>query len=277
MEDYELVLGDCLEKMGDMPENHIDLTVTSPPYDNLRDYGEGFTGLNWKPIIKELYRVTKKVGVVVWVVSDQTKDSCESGTSFRQALWAMDCGFKNETMIWNKGGFTETQHNKYRYPHCFEYMFVWSKNSKPNSFTGIRDRNCKKSGTKTFSSKRDVDGIVKMNSNGRYKINSQSLRLNIWELPPENSNINRTSHPAQMSLQLARDHIYTWSNPNDLVFDPFLGSGTTGVAALRLNRRFVGIELDAGYMEIAKTRIGNVAGDYAVTEKEKATGQMGVI
>lgn len=89
--------------MSRFPDECIDLTVTSPPYDNLRKYN-GYV-FDYKATLEQLYRVTKNGGAVVWVVSDATRNGDESGSSFRQALYAKDCGFNLlDTMVWVKDG-----------------------------------------------------------------------------------------------------------------------------------------------------------------------------
>ena len=123
--------GDCLELMKDIPDGSVDLTVTSPPYDNLRTYNgniEQWSFEKFQAIAKELYRVTKQGGVVVWIVADATIKGSETGTSFKQALFFKECGFNlHDTMIWNKGGFTAVGSLATRYGSVFEYMFVFSK------------------------------------------------------------------------------------------------------------------------------------------------------
>ncbi len=118
---------DCMEYMKGLEDNAFDLTVTSPPYDNLRTYKDSLEWSEdiWKAIIKELYRVTKQGGVVVWVVGDATIKGSETGTSFRQALWAMECGFNlHDTMFFEKASRIPTQD---RYYNVIEYMFIFSK------------------------------------------------------------------------------------------------------------------------------------------------------
>ena len=142
------MLGDCLDRMKEIANNSIDLTVTSPPYDNLRTYKDSLEWNEdvWKAVLKELYRITKDGGVVVWVVGDATVKGSETGTSFKQALWAMECGFRlHDTMIYRKTNYIPLTHN--RYEQAFEYMFVFSK-GKPSSFNGIRVE-CKTKGSKT--------------------------------------------------------------------------------------------------------------------------------
>ena len=254
MVSISLMQGDCLECMREIPHNSIDLTVTSPPYDNLRTYN----GNNdlwcedvWKGVIEKLYTKTKPGGVVVWVVGDATIKGSETGTSFRQALHAIDCGFNlHDTMIWIKGGFSAVGSVRSRYAPVFEYMFVWSKGN-PNTFNPIKDRENKHGGKNASGTIRQKDGSTKPMSK-RMLIGEYGQRFNIWNQSPQRQ---KGGHPAPFPQPLAEDHIKSWSNEGDLVFDPFLGSGTTGVAAKSLGRDFIGIELDPTYFQIAKERI----------------------
>jgi len=256
MVDIKLIQGDCLEKMKDIPDGSIDLTVTSPPYDNLRTYNgnnELWGEHVWKAAIKDLYRVTKDGGVVVWVVGDATIKGSETGTSFRQALWAMDCGFRlHDTMIYEKSGFSNPSTN--RCHQVFEYMFVLSKGN-PKTFNKIFDRKNKYSAGGGASYRKKDGEIVKT---GRAKKRNQyGQRYNIWRYATGGGHMNTDGykHPAQFPEQLAHDHIISWSNENDTILDPFMGSGTTGKMAKLMNRNFIGIELDEGYFKIAQDRI----------------------
>lgn len=263
----DLRQGDCLEIMKDIPDESIDLTVTSPPYDNLRTYNGNIEQWNFdkfKDIAKELYRITKNGGVVVWIVADATIKGSETGTSFRQALWFMECGFNlHDTMIYDKGNCAFP--DKTRYYNCFEYMFVFSK-GKPKTFNPICDRK-NKCGGETIKSTtlRQVDGSLKktsaeINNTGR-KIKEYGSRFNIWRISPGKgkSTLDEYAfqHPAIFPEQLAKDHIISWSNEGDTVLDCFMGSGTTGKMAKLLNRNFIGIEIDETYFNIAKERIEN--------------------
>jgi DNA modification methylase len=246
-----LMQGDCLERMKEIPDGSIDLTVTSPPYDNLRTYNgtlNDWTQEKWQAIIRELFRVTKQGGVVVWVVGDATIKGSETGTSFRQALWAMECGFNlHDTMIWEKTGCGALG-SQLCYGQNFEYMFVLSK-GKPNAVNLICDReNVVKSGKVTVNSSLTADKkfttrIVERKPFGK--------RTNIWRIQPQ----QKTDHPAPFPEALARDHILSWSNEGDTVFDPFLGSGTTGKMAILHGRNFIGIERVEKYFDIACKRI----------------------
>ena len=256
----KLIQGDCLEVIKTVPDESVDLTVTSPPYDNLRTYNgnnEKWGEHVWKGVIAELYRVTDKGGVVVWVVGDATIKGSETGTSFKQALFAKECGFNlHDTMIWNKGNFTAVGALKYSYAPVFEYMFILSK-GKPKTFNPIKDRPNKYAGTKYHQTVRQADGTTKDgHGKGKKKIAEFGQRHNVWLMPPEKSNSKRF-HPAMFPEHLAEDHIKSWSNVGDTIIDPFMGSCTTGVACKNLNRDFIGIELDEAYFKVAEERITN--------------------
>jgi len=254
----ELIHGDCLEEMKKIPDGSVDLTVTSPPYDNLRTYNgnNALWGEHvWKAVIQDLFRVTKQGGVVVWVVGDATIKGSETGTSFKQTLWAKECGFNlHDTMIWNKGNFTAVGALKTSYAPVFEYMFVWSK-GKPKTFNPIKDRKNKHFGDKYHQTVRQADGTTKDgHGKGKKHIAEYGQRHNIWLMWPEQSNAKRC-HPAQYPESLSHDHIISWSNEGDTVLDPFMGSGTTGKMAKQLGRNFIGIEMDSAYYDIAVSRI----------------------
>jgi site-specific DNA-methyltransferase (adenine-specific) len=242
--------------MKDIPDGSVDLTVTSPPYDNLRTYNgtlNDWTPEKWQAIIRELFRVTKQGGVVVWIVGDATIKGSETGTSFRQALYAMECGFRlHDTMIWNKGGFTAVGTLRSRYGSVFEYMFVWSKDA-PQTFNPLKDRKNKHVGAVPHGTIRQKDGSTKSAFLSGKVRGEFGQRFNIWDIA--NPGIAGNPHPATFPEALARDHILSWSNPGDTVLDPFLGSGTTGKMAILHGRKFIGIEQDADYFEIARKRI----------------------
>ena len=249
-----LMQGDCLERMKEIESGAIDLTVTSPPYDNLRTYNgnnEQWCADVWKGVIQELYRITKPGGVVVWVVGDATIKGSETGTSFKQALFFKECGFKlYDTMIYRKQNYIPLTHK--RYEQEFEYMFVFSK-GKPKTFNPIMIE-CKTKGSKTkgrtFYQTNSQNKPTEGHKNDAVKDYKQ--KGNVWKVP---TNAGTKGHPAQFPEQLANDHIMSWSNEGDLVLDPFMGSGTTGVACKNLDRNFIGIEMDETYFNVAKDRI----------------------
>ncbi len=239
-----------------LPDDYVDLTVTSPPYDNLRDYTKEFSAqmFDWRGIIKQLYRVTKSGGVVVWVVADATIKGSETGTSFRQALYAMDCGFNlHDTMIYEKKNYIPLTHN--RYEQAFEYAFVLSKD-KPKTFNPIMKENKtvrKRNATSDFS----LSSGKKIRKPATTK--KQSFQNNIWRYNVgynvSTKDKDAFNHPAIFPEQLAHDHIISWSNPGDLVLDPFMGSGTVAKMAQETGRKYLGFDLSPEYVEIAKRRV----------------------
>jgi DNA modification methylase len=247
-----LLQGDCLDLLSTLEAGSIDLTVTSPPYDNLRTYNGSLTDwtqAKWQAIIAELYRVTKQGGVVVWVVGDATINGSETGTSFRQALWAMECGFRlHDTMIYQKAG-TGACGSNLSYLQNFEYMFVFAK-GRPVSINRIADHQNKHAGAVKNLGRKGKNGEKK--DTNRRVVPEFSVRANVWQY---GSGGYSFGHPAKFPDNLARDHILSWSNEGDTVLDPFLGSGTTGKMAVQLNRKFIGIERDAEYFQIAQRRI----------------------
>lgn len=250
---------DCEIGLKNLADNSIDLIVTSPPYDNLRRYESDDSRLSFdkfQRIAKELTRVLKKGGVIVWIVADATIDGSETLTSFRQALFFKDvCGLMmHDTMIWQKPSpFT----HKNRYISDFEYMFVFSK-GKPKTANIIKDRKNKYVGTAihgTVQAKNDGK-LVKMNGIKKNRlVQPFGSRYNVWNISADTQ--NKTGHPAVFPVVLAHDHIITWSNKDDIVLDPFMGSGTTGVAALQTDRGFIGFEISSDYFEIAEKRIND--------------------
>jgi len=256
----QIICGNCAEIMKSWPEECIDLTVTSPPYDNLRDY-KGYT-FDFETIAKELYRIMKPGGVVVWVVGDATINGSETGTSFRQALYFKDvCGFKlHDTMIYQKDSCPYPETNRY-YP-SFEYMFIFSK-GKPKTVNLIADKPNKNFGKKIAGTERKPDGTLKPQAAIKNKTNRVikefGVRTNVWQYSPGYTTSAKDKyaykHPAIFPEQLAADHIISWSNPGDIVLDPMCGSGTACKMALKLGRRFIGIDIAEEYCEIARKRV----------------------
>lgn len=257
MEINKIYNENCLDTMSKMPDNFIDLTVTSPPYDNLRDY-KGYT-FPFEEIAKELYRITKEGGIVVWVVNDSVIQGSETLNSFRQAIYFKDvCGFKvHDTMIYEKDFLSKPETN--RYHQAFEYMFVLCKNSI-KTFNPIKDKKSKDR-WRTPPQIREKEGHMKKQKDYK-KIDKDinGMRFNIWKYKSsfgfmdKDRNITK-NHPAIMGLQIAKDHILSWSNENDLVYDPFMGSGTTMVGCLESNRNYIGSEISNEYYNIIMNRI----------------------
>ena len=245
-----ILCGDCVEIMRKMDDACVDLTVTSPPYDNLRTYN-GYC-FDFENVAKELYRVTKDGGVVVWVVGDATIKGSETGTSFKQALFFKECGFNlHDTMIWQKPNPMPKFRSK-RYFDVFEYMFVFSK-GQPKTFNPLLVE-CRYGGEIYSSTCKNRD-VESGRTQKQFILNNTRYANNIWVVGVAQ---NKTGHPAVFPEQLANDHILSWSNPNDIVFDPFMGSGTTAKMAMLNNRRFIGCEISEEYCNIIKDRLNNV-------------------
>lgn len=258
LDDYikqQVILGDSSVVLKTFPNNCIDCVVTSPPYDNLRDY-KGFN-FDFENIAKELYRVIKEGGVIVWIVGDATINGSETGTSFKQALYFKEIGFNiHDTMIYQKNNFSNP--SKTRYHQIFEYMFVLSKGT-PKTFNPIIDRKNIYVGSTTLgiNTTRKANGDFSINK--KRQIKEYGMRYNIWKgnTAGQESMCKHIAHPAQFPLWLAKDHIKTWTNENDLVLDCFCGGGTTGVACKELNRNFIGIEIEETYKNISINRINS--------------------
>jgi len=238
----------CLDTMARMKDNFIDLTVTSPPYDNLRTYN-GYS-FDFESVAKDLFRVTKDGGVVVWVVGDATIKGSESGTSFKQALYFMECGFNlHDTMIYDKGGAGGAKGSNLAYWNGFEYMFVFTK-GKLKTFNPINDRKNPSFGRTVKVNSRKKDGTS--GSVRTVTIKEFGKRFNLWTIKDGK---RQKSHPAVFPEQLASDHIISWSNEGDLVYDPFMGSGTTAKMAKLKNRNYIGSEISEEYCNIANERL----------------------
>ncbi len=254
----EIICGDNVEVLRTFPGSIIDLTVTSPPYDGLRDYN-GFS-FDFESLAKELYRVTKDGGVVVWVVGDATINGSETGTSFRQALYFKEVGFNlHDTMIYEKNGSAfPSPKNGVRYTQIFEYMFVLSK-GKPKTHNLIIDKPNRWAGFSNFGKPSHYlrDGTKVQRDKKNKPTPDFSARNNIWRFNNGYgySTKDKVNHPAVFPEQLAKDHILTWSNPGDMVLDPFCGSGTTLKMAKKLDRNAIGIDISDEYCKISEERI----------------------
>lgn len=243
----EIYNENCLDTMARMPDNSIDITVTSPPYDNLRSYN-GYS-FDFEKIADELFRVTKNGGVVVWVVGDATINGDETGTSFKQALYFKEIGFNlHDTMIYEKNSSTfPAKANSTRYSQIFEYMFVFSK-GKITKINLIADKPNIEAG-KIYGKRAQFGGK-------HYVVPNFSIRNNIWRYTT--STKAKLNHPAPFPEELAQDHILSWSNEGDLIYDPFMGSGTTAKMALINKRNYIGSEISEEYCKVIQKRIKEI-------------------
>ena len=247
-----IICGDNCEVMRTLPSESIDLVVTSPPYDDLRTYGGhswDFYGVAWN-----LKRLLKPGGVIVWVVSDATKNGTETGTSMRQALHFQSIGLNlHDTMIYQVPG-TGAKGSNLCYWQVWEYMFVITK-GMPKTVNRLQDKRNTKAGTVSTSAAKQHSTGTRLHPEGGTIIKEFGYRDNVWVIASGNNGDAATDHPAVFPEALARDHIATWSNEGDIVLDPFSGSGTTARMAKDNGRRFIGIEVNPEYVEIAEKRL----------------------
>ena len=281
----EIICGDSIEVLKGLPDNSIDMVVTSPPYDTLRSYQDLVDDLKqeyngysfpFEGIAQQLARVVKKGGIVVWVVGDAVIKGSESGSSFRQALYFMEQGFKlHDTMVYEKNGSSfPARRDGNRYSQIFEYMFVFSNGAKPKTSNLICDKKNKWAGWVPWGKK----GGTMRKKNGELVPRNQkptpdfSPRNNIWKY---NTGAGYSAkdkiafkHPAIFPEQLAEDHILTWTEPGDIVLDPLNGAGTTTKMALLNDRRFIGIDILQDYCDIAEERIEIAKGTLKAREQK---------
>ncbi len=242
---------DNLITMARMKDETVDLILTSPPYADIRAYN----GFHWdfEKMVPEMLRIIKPGGVVVWVVGDKTEGGTEMLTPSKQALTFNHIGFfVHDTMIFEAGRPPKT-HN--RYEQDFEFMFIFSKDA-PKTFNPLLERTKTISHRGGFRQGCEDDTIKKRNTPGNTKL--FKIRGNIWRYHVGSSSAETKKaheHPAIFPLQLAIDHIKSWTNEGDLVYDPFMGSGTTAIAAIKTRRKYIGSEISSKYTQIINSRI----------------------
>ena len=245
----------CITTLQRMPDDLIDMTITSPPYDDLRDYN----GYHFpvEEIADQLFKKTKSGGVVVWVVGDRTLNGTETLTSFTHAFAFRDAGFRvHDTMIYAKNNPIPSDCGK-RYRQCFEYMFCFSK-GQPQTFNPITEPT-KSAGQKitAFRITGRGRGNVPDEDIGR-QIKKERKISNIFSYNVGTSSSKDKiafKHPAIFPEQLVADQITSWTKEGDIVYDCFMGSGTTAKVAHQLKRLWVGSEISDEYVRIAKERL----------------------
>ena len=257
----KFLIGNCKDVLKSLPSGIFDMAITSPPYDNLRKY-KGFE-FEFKEIAKQLYRTLKSGRVLVWIVNDATINGSETGSSFKQALEFVDLGFKlHDTMIFRKINPIPQIYRK-RYNGEFEYMFVLSK-GRVDVHNPIKVP-CIHSGLELSSTtyKNFSTGTQK-----RFKlakpVKKEKIKGNIWEYVVGKLAADQSAkdHPAPFPVQLAVDHIKSWTNEGDLVLDPMCGSGTSCIAAKMKKRFFTGIDVSKEYCDLSKKRLCNIIENY---------------
>ena len=245
---------DCVSFMKRLGKECIDLTITSPPYDDLRNYN-GYS-FDCDSIAEGLFRVTRPGGVVVWVVGDKTVKGNKTLTSFKQALVFQKLGFNvHDVMIYKKKNTPFMRSNAYT--NCFEYMFIFSKGS-PKTFHPLKEPTIRH-GYEMLVSNKKADGV---NRKVLGRLNEKKVRTNIWEYAVGLGGSTRDriafKHPAIFPERLAEDHILSWSDEGDIVFDPMCGSGTTCKMARINSRNYIGCDISQEYVDLATERLNNL-------------------
>jgi site-specific DNA-methyltransferase (adenine-specific) len=253
---------DCMITMAKMPNEYVDLIVTSPPYDEHFRKHKGNNKFEFEKIAVELTRILKNGGILVWIVGDGVVRGSETGTSFKQALFFKEnCGLRlHDTMIFQKNTTTyPAKPDGSRYSQNFEFMLILSK-GRPKTVHLICDKKNKWEGYTNFGTKTDRNKNDELIINPKLKpIPAFSPRNNVWTyvIGKKFSGSDNISykHPASFPEKLAGDMIASFSNEGDIVYDCFSGSGTTLKMAKKLKRRFIGSEIVKEYCDIIEERL----------------------
>lgn len=241
--------GDSLSLMKDLPPSLFDLTVTSPPYNIGKEYEKPMSLVdyiewcdNW---MKEIHRLTKENGTFWLNVGYLEIEDKAKAIPIPYLLWDKLPFYLIQEIVWNYGAGVAGK--KFFSPRNEKLLWcVKNRNNYVFNLDDIRDKNVKYPNQK---------------KNGKLKCNPLGKNpTDVWQIAKvtsgkKRSSKERTSHPAQFPIELINRIVKASSNTGDVVMDPFLGSGTTAIAALANNRMFVGFELKEEYCVLSKERI----------------------
>jgi site-specific DNA-methyltransferase (adenine-specific) len=261
--------GDNVELLKGLPSNSVDIVVTSPPYDGIRDY-KGNANFDLHKVGAEIFRTLKDGGIAVMVIQDQTRNFGKTLTSFRTAVdWCDNIGFKLfESLIYKKLGAEGAWWNKrFRVDH--EYMLVFLKGDKPAYFNKEPLKIPSKWGgvTMTGGGTRLTNGT--RIETRKIKINLRKCPGTVWAYETAGDGTRaKHRHPATYPDKLPYDFIRCFCPPDGIVLDPFIGSGTTALAAKTLNRNYLGFDISQEYVDLANERIECDFANYAAKAKK---------
>lgn len=242
----EIWQGDCLNLIEKIPDNHIHLIITSPPYFNAKKYSHWSdyqSYLNWcQQWIDKRFRILQKGRILCINTSSVIEARTNRNSRSRRYnipadIYALCKNFWFcEELIWEKPEGAATNRNQ-RFS-LDRHPLQWRANPTTERILVMQKPiNCLN------------DKIIK--SNQPYRIEGKFDRGEVWRINP----ITKSQHPAPFPLDIPEKLIKYYSWPNDLVFDPFAGSGTTLVSAKNLNRQFIGIENEKEYYDICLERL----------------------
>lgn len=262
MEINKLYCIDNVEGMKKLPDNFVDLTITSPPYADMRKY-ETFSGIHpdkyvewFLPISSEILRIAKPSGSFILNINDKVVNGFRHTFVFSLVLEMEKQGWglydrlfwvKRNPMPGKRGG---------RCRDATEYLFWFSKTNRPK----IRIDSVKHPKKDTKDRTNELYGTYRSGHNTKKRETSQRFPdmvtpLNILEVPLGNQYKSAGSHVAVYPERLPEFFIKYLTDPNDIVFDPFVGSGTTAKIAKVLGRKYLGFDVSQKYIDIANKRI----------------------
>ena len=254
---YILHNNDCVKVLPYFKDS-VDLIITSPPYDDLREYGGH--EFNFRAVADAIIPALKDGGQMAWIVQDAIRNYQETGNSFRQALYFQEHGLLlHQTIIFQKANESGKSHT--RYAEVTEYIFILTK-GRPKTFNPIIDKPNAEANTRQSNTNKGRNKAGELGSYvGSYTVPKFSKRINVWRyntsrMAPDFKDAHK--HPAIYPLALGHDLVTSYSNPGDLVLDPMCGSGTTIRAAVNLDRNAVGIDIEPSYIELAKRRMSQL-------------------
>ena len=246
---------DAADTMGGWPENSVDLSIFSPPYDDIRTYGQDEPNkVDLHQIGLAAYRVTKPGGIVAMVIQDQTKDFAKSLTSFRTTVdWADNIGFRLfECVIYNRPGKPGAWWNqRFRVDH--EYIMIFLKGERPKYFNKEPLKiPAKYAGHVWSGTQRLTNGkLIPIERTEQKKLKCPGT---VWTMGASTTERNplKTKHPAPFPDKLAENLILCFSQPGELVVDFMCGSGTTLRMAQKHGRDFIGVDNSLEYCKLSQ-------------------------